>query len=60
MQFPSFYEIIMDLLQGIKTNVLTFSLIYVYNISTVMCSGVTALKSATGLLLLNSFLYGGS
>lgn len=39
----------MDLLQGIKINMLISDLIYVYDIYTVRCSGVTALKSATML-----------
>lgn len=49
MQVPSFYELILDLLQGIKTNVLTSALICVYDISTVMFPGATALKSITML-----------
>lgn len=42
-----FYEPVLDLLQGIKTNMLTSVLIYVYDISTVMSPG--ALKSVTML-----------
>jgi len=49
MQIPSFCELILDFLQGIKTNVFMSALMYVYDISTVMSPGVTALKNVTML-----------
>lgn len=62
MQFAAFYELILDLLQGIKTNELTSALIYVYDISTVMYPGATALKRSlfSVWLLLSSLPYGDS
>lgn len=48
MQFPYFYELILDLLQGIKTSMLTSTLMYVYDISTVM-SGAAAFNTVTML-----------
>lgn len=39
----------MDLLQGLKKKKLITTLMYVYDICMVMCSGVAALESATML-----------
>lgn len=51
MKFLSFYELILDLLQGIKTNVLTSALIYVYDISAL--KSVAILRTAITEFLLN-------
>lgn len=49
MQFLYFYELILDLMQGIKKKVLTSALMYVYDISTVMSPGAASFNTVTML-----------
>lgn len=49
MQFLYFYELILDLIQGIKKKVLTSALMYVYDISTVMSPGAASFNTVTML-----------